>query len=73
MSRWGGQMFVERPDQLGQEEVYVALRGSGAIVIDDEEHPLDAEHIARVGAEHKRKVVPGPEGLRLLVVGATPS
>jgi hypothetical protein len=25
----GGRMFAERPQQLGQEEVYFALRGSG--------------------------------------------
>jgi hypothetical protein len=25
----GGQMFAKRPQQLGQEEVYVALKGSG--------------------------------------------
>jgi hypothetical protein len=69
----GGQMFAERPDQLGQEEVYVALRGSGTIEIDGESHPLDADHLARVGPGHKRKVLPGPDGLRVLIVGATPS
>jgi hypothetical protein len=69
----GGKMFAERPDQLGQEEVYVALRGSGTIEIDGEPHPLDADHLARVGPEHRRKVLPGPDGLRLLVIGATPS
>jgi len=69
----GGQMFAERPDQLGQEEVYVALRGSGTIEIDGESHPLDADHLARVGPGHKRKVRPGPDGLRVLIVGATPS
>lgn len=68
----GGKMFAERPEQLGQEEVYVALKGSGTIVIDEEEHPLDADHLARVGPEHKRKVLPGPDGLRVLIVGSTP-
>jgi mannose-6-phosphate isomerase-like protein (cupin superfamily) len=65
-------LFAERPDQLGQEEVYVALKGSGMIVIDDAEHPLDAEHVARVGPEHRRKVLPGPDGLRVLILGGTP-
>ncbi len=34
----------------GQEEVYFALRGSGAVLIDDEDRSLtlDADHVARV-------------------------
>jgi mannose-6-phosphate isomerase-like protein (cupin superfamily) len=68
----GGQMFAKRPQQLGQEEVYVALRGSGTLEADGEQCPLDADHIARVDPDVKRKVTPGPDGIRLLVVGATP-
>jgi mannose-6-phosphate isomerase-like protein (cupin superfamily) len=68
----GGQMFAKRPQQLGQEEVYVALRGSGTLEADGERYPLDADHIARVGPAVKRKITPGPEGLRLLALGATP-
>jgi mannose-6-phosphate isomerase-like protein (cupin superfamily) len=68
----GGQMFAKRPQQLGQEEVYAALSGSGTLEADGEQYPLDAEHIARVGPDVKRKVTPGPEGIRLLIVGATP-
>ena len=68
----GGQMFAKRPEQLGQEEVYVALEGSGTLEADGEQYPIDADHIARVGPEVKRKVTPGPDGIRLLVIGATP-
>jgi mannose-6-phosphate isomerase-like protein (cupin superfamily) len=68
----GGQMFAQRPQQLGQEEVYVALSGSGTLEADGERYPLDADHIARVGPDVKRKIVPGPDGLRLLAIGATP-
>lgn len=68
----GGQMFAKRPEQLGQEEVYVALKGAGTLEADGERHRLDADHVARVGPAVRRKVVPGPEGLRLLVMGATP-
>jgi mannose-6-phosphate isomerase-like protein (cupin superfamily) len=68
----GGQMFAQRPEQLGQEEVYVALRGSGTVVADGEEYPLDPDHIVRLGPAVKRKVVPGPEGIRLLALGGTP-
>ncbi len=68
----GGQMFAKRPQQLGQEEVYAALRGSGTLEADGERYPIDADHIARVGPEVKRKVIPGAEGIRLLVIGGTP-
>jgi uncharacterized cupin superfamily protein len=68
----GGEMFAKRPEQLGQEEVYVALRGSGTLEADGKEYKLDADHIVRVGPSVKRKVLAGPEGLRLLALGATP-
>jgi mannose-6-phosphate isomerase-like protein (cupin superfamily) len=68
----GGQMFAKRPQQLGQEEVYIALEGSGTLEADGEQYPIDAGQIARVGPEVKRKVTPGPDGIRLLVIGATP-
>ena len=68
----GGEMFSKRPQQLGQEEVYIALRGSGTLEADGERYPLDAEHIVRVGPSVRRKITPGPDGLRLLALGATP-
>lgn len=68
----GGKMFAERPQQLGQEEVYFALRGSGTVEADGESHPLDADHAVRVGPDVPRKVLPGPDGLRLLAIGGTP-
>jgi mannose-6-phosphate isomerase-like protein (cupin superfamily) len=68
----GARMFAQRPQQLGQEEVYVALSGSGTLEADGESYPIDADHIARIGPEVKRKIVPGPEGIRLLALGATP-
>ncbi len=68
----GAQMFAARPQQLGQEEVYVALDGSGTLEAGGRRYAIDAAHIARVGPDVKRKVIPGPEGIRLLVVGATP-
>lgn len=68
----GGRMFAKRPEQLGQEEVYVALGGSGTVEADGERYPLDQDHIVRLGPAVKRKVTPGPDGLRLLALGATP-
>lgn len=68
----GGRMFAQRPQQLDQEEVYFALRGSGTVEAEGESFRLDADHAVRVGADVVRKVVPGPEGLRLLAVGGRP-
>ena len=55
-----------------QEEVFLAMRGGGEIEIDGERFPLDDDHIARVGAESKRKIWPGAEGIRLVVLGGVP-
>ena len=56
----------------GQEEVYLAMRGGGEIEIDGQRFPLDDDHIARVGSGTMRKVWPGPEGIRLVVLGGVP-
>lgn len=56
----------------GQEEVYVTLRGSGELEIGGERFPLDADHVARVGSGTMRKVWPGAEGIRILVLGGVP-
>ena len=53
----------------GQEEVYLTLRGGGEIEIDGERFPLDEDHVARVGPGIKRKVWPGDDGIRILVIG----
>ena len=68
----GGKMFAKRPGQLGQEEVYFALRGSGTVILDGEEFPIDPDHVVRIGPAVKRKVLPGPDGLRLLALGGAP-
>jgi mannose-6-phosphate isomerase-like protein (cupin superfamily) len=54
-----------------QEEVFLVMRGGGEIEIEGERFPLDDNHIARVGPETKRKVWPGPDGIRLVVLGGT--
>jgi mannose-6-phosphate isomerase-like protein (cupin superfamily) len=56
----------------GQEEVYIALRGGGEIEIAGERHPLDPDHVARVASGVKRKVWPGGDGVRVLIVGGVP-
>ena len=56
----------------GQEEVFVAMRGGGEIEVGEERFPLDSDHLVRVGPEEMRKVVSGPEGIRMLVLGGVP-
>ncbi len=58
--------------QDGQEEVYLVLRGGGEIEIDGQRFPLDGDHLIRVAAGTMRKVWPGAEGIRLVVVGGVP-
>jgi mannose-6-phosphate isomerase-like protein (cupin superfamily) len=55
-----------------QEEVYLALTGSGWLDIEGERVDLEEDMLVRVGAAAKRKVYAGPEGLRVLVLGACP-
>ena len=56
----------------GQEEVFMAIKGGGEIEIDGERFPLDPDHMARVAAGTKRKVWPGTEGMRMVIVGGVP-
>ena len=56
----------------GQEEVYVVLRGNAEIEIDGQRIPLDAETIVRVGPGARRRIIPGPQGVRILALGADP-
>jgi mannose-6-phosphate isomerase-like protein (cupin superfamily) len=56
----------------GQEEVYVVLGGGGAIWIDGEEIALEPDMAVRVGPATKRQLLPGDDGLRVLVLGGVP-
>lgn len=56
----------------GQEEVYLALAGSGTMEVDGEAITLDPDTVVRVGPGTKRKVISGPDGVRLLVLGGVP-
>jgi mannose-6-phosphate isomerase-like protein (cupin superfamily) len=58
--------------ESGQEEVFLAIGGSGWIVVDGERVELDGDTFVRVGPEARRKVYAGPEGLRLLAIGGAP-
>ena len=59
----------------GQQELYLALRGSGAVVVHGEQEEsltLDTDHIVAVSPEVERTLTSGPEGLRALCIGGTP-
>ena len=56
----------------GQEEMYAALRGSAEIDIEGERVPLDPDTLIAVKSGTKRKVWPGENGVRLLIVGGVP-
>ncbi len=55
-----------------QEEVFAVLRGAGEIEIDGQRHPIDSETMVRVGPDARRKVWPGDQGIRLLILGGCP-
>jgi mannose-6-phosphate isomerase-like protein (cupin superfamily) len=56
----------------GQEEVYVVLRGSAEIEIEGERIALDPETIVRVGPGISRRIISGPQGVRILALGGVP-
>lgn len=53
----------------GQEEVYVLLRGSAEFEIDRERVALGAGQLVRIAPASMRKVLPGPDGVRILAIG----
>ena len=53
-----------------QEEVYVVVRGSGRMKVDDEVFDLEEWDAVRVPPGMWRGFEAGPEGLELLVIGA---
>jgi uncharacterized cupin superfamily protein len=56
----------------GQEEVYVVLDGRATLHADGQSWKLEPGMLARVGPKEKRKIVPGKDGVTLLVLGGTP-
>ncbi len=53
----------------GQEEVYVVLDGSAQFVIDGEAVSVPRDHIVRIDPEARRKILPGPDGVKFLAIG----
>jgi hypothetical protein len=81
ISAFGAQIMNLPPDyatpahdesDTGQQELYVALRGSGAVVAGDTRLPLDPDHLVRVDAGVDRVLTSSAEGLRVLCIGGVP-
>jgi hypothetical protein len=53
-----------------QEEVYVLLRGSARLKLDDEVHELSPLDAARVAKDTMRAFEAGPDGAELIAFGA---
>jgi uncharacterized cupin superfamily protein len=56
----------------GQQELYVGLRGEGAVLIGDQRVPLAEGRLVRVDPGVGRILSSGPSGLRVLCIGSVP-
>lgn len=56
----------------GQEEVYVILRGSADFDVEGERVHVDPDSVIRIPAGTKRKLLAGPEGVRVMALGGVP-
>ena len=65
-----GYRFPYGHTHVKQEEVYVVIRGSGRMKLDDEVIELEEWDAVRVPPGTWRGYEAGPEGLEILVIGA---
>jgi mannose-6-phosphate isomerase-like protein (cupin superfamily) len=56
----------------GQEEVYFVLRGGGEVEIDGKRIALDPETAVSIKPGVRRKLWPGPDGMRIVAIGGKP-
>ena len=67
------EMFPEHShEEDGSEEVYWLLSGSGLLVIDGTEFPIEPGVAARVGPAPRRRLRSGPQGARVLMLAGVP-
>jgi hypothetical protein len=86
VTAWGMQLLTLPPEWDGypdhvhdasvedanQEEVYIPLEGAAELWAGDERFVLRPGVMARVGPEQRRRIMPGPEGIRLIALGGVP-
>src|SRR5439155_24148262 len=86
VTAWGMQVFTLPPDWDGypnhnhgseafdrnQEEVYIPLSGAATLVADGREFELRPGTMVRGGPDQLRRILPGPDGMRFVVIGASP-
>jgi quercetin dioxygenase-like cupin family protein len=82
IASFGANQFDLRPGQegsrhdetaSGQEELYVALRGSGELRVGADAVSLRPGVYVAVPPELERQVAAGPDGLSYLVIGSAPT
>ncbi len=56
----------------GQEEVYIVLEGDAVLEADGQRWNLKRGVLARVGANQKRKITPGKNGVTMVAIGGMP-
>ena len=59
-------------EDADQEEVYIPLEGSATLVADEARVELRPGMMVRVGPEQYRRILPGPDGVRLVALGGVP-
>jgi gentisate 1,2-dioxygenase len=81
ISGFGAQVYDMPPNSespphdetaTGQEELYVALDGAGAIVVGEERLPLAADRLVAIKPWVTRRMAAGRDGMRVLCIGGTP-
>jgi hypothetical protein len=86
VSAWGMQVLTLPPNWDGypehshdesafdpnQEEVYVPLSGSATLFANEQRFALVPGTMVRVGPQQRRRILPGPDGIRLLALGGRP-
>ena len=86
VTAWGMQVLTLPPSWDGyplhnhdgeafdpnQEEVYIPLEGGATLHADGREYELRPGVMARVGPKQMRRIVPGPDGIRLIALGGAP-
>ena len=55
-----------------QEEVYIPLAGSATLEADGRRYTLRPGMMARVGPAQLRRIVPRPDGVRIVALGGAP-